>query len=84
MAKRDVNIPGVVVEVLRLCAVVFGAGVGYFIAQVPNHPDHPRHPNHPGHLGVRIGPFEALGTGIILGAADGRMVFARPEPGWQS
>jgi uncharacterized protein YacL len=51
--------PDVVVEVLRLCVVVFFAGVGYFVAQVPNHSP------------VKIGPFEGTGVGIILGAGIG-------------
>jgi uncharacterized protein YacL len=59
MAQRDVSMPGVVVEVLRLCVVVFFGGVGYFIAQISDHP------------GVRVGPFEATGVGIILGAGVG-------------
>jgi uncharacterized protein YacL len=59
MAQRDVSMPGVVVEVLRLCVVVFFGGVGYFIARISDHP------------GVRIGPFEANSVGIILGAAIG-------------
>src|SRR5690349_18590281 len=59
MAERDVNMPGAVVEVLRLCVVVFFAGVGYFIAQTADQP------------GVRIGPFEGSGIGILLGAAIG-------------
>ncbi len=59
MAERDLNMPGVVVEVLRFCVVVFFAGVGYFIALSADHP------------GVRVGPFEGSGIGIILGAAIG-------------
>jgi uncharacterized protein YacL len=59
MAQRDVSMPGVVVEVLRLCVVVFFAGVGYFVAQVSDHP------------GLKVGPFEATGVGIILGAGVG-------------
>jgi uncharacterized protein YacL len=51
--------PGVVVEVLRLCVVVFSTGVGYFVAQVFEHP------------GIRIGPFEGTGIGVLLGAAIG-------------
>ena len=59
MAERDVNMPGAVVEVLRFCVVVFFAGVGYFIALSADQP------------GVRVGPFEGSGIGIILGAAIG-------------
>ena len=59
MQQRDLNMPGVVVEVLRFCVVVFSAGVGYFIVQAV------------GHDGVRVGPFEGSGLGIILGAAIG-------------
>jgi uncharacterized protein YacL len=51
--------PDVVVEVLRLCVVVFLAGVGFFVAQLA------------GHSRVRVGPFETTGTGIILGAGIG-------------
>jgi uncharacterized protein YacL len=59
MAERDLNMPDVVVEVLRFCVVVFFAGVGYFIAVNADQP------------GVRVGPFEGSGIGIILGAAIG-------------
>ncbi|WP_143447553.1 PIN/TRAM domain-containing protein [Kineosporia sp. R_H_3] len=53
------GVPPVVVEVLRFCVVVFLAGVGY---QVAHGLDSDR---------VRMGPFDAEGTGIILGAAFG-------------
>jgi uncharacterized protein YacL len=59
MAQRDLGMPGVVVEVLRLCVVVFFTGVGYFVAQLSNHP------------AVRVGPFADTGIGLILGAAVG-------------
>jgi len=59
MTERDLNMPDVVVEVLRLCVVVFFAGVGYFIAQTANN------------SGVRVGPFGGSGIGVILGAAIG-------------
>src|SRR4051795_9514152 len=59
MAQRDLNMPDAVVEVLRLCVVVFCAGVGYFAAQIPSH------------SAVRVGPFEGSGIGIILGAGVG-------------
>jgi uncharacterized protein YacL len=61
MAERDLNLPGVVVEVLRFCVVVFFAGVGYFVATALS-ADQP---------GVQVGPFEGSGIGIILGAAVG-------------
>jgi len=59
MAQRDLSMPGAVVEVLRLCVVVFFGGVGYFVAQIPHD------------AGVQIGPFQSTGVGIILGASIG-------------
>jgi uncharacterized protein YacL len=59
MTERDLNMPGVVVEVLRFCVVVFFAGVGYFIAQNAESTN------------LRVGPFEGSGIGVILGAAIG-------------
>ena len=73
MQQRDLNMPGVVVEVLRFCVVVFFAGVGYFIAQTADHP------------GVKVGPFEGSGMGngnahdrnnppvLLMGGANGRL-----------
>jgi uncharacterized protein YacL len=63
MAKRDVGMPGVVVEVLRLCVVVFFAGVGYFFARILA--------QDAGHPGLRVGPFQNTGVGIVLGSAVG-------------
>ena len=69
MANRDRNMPDVVVEVLRFCVVVFFAGVGYFIALSTNQPSTDQlSPDQPG---IRVGPFEGSGIGIILGAAIG-------------
>jgi uncharacterized protein YacL len=59
MAKRDPKMPGVVVEVLRFCVVVFFAGVGYFIARSVNHPE------------FRVGAFNVTGIGVLLGGAIG-------------
>jgi uncharacterized protein YacL len=53
------GIPDAVLEVLRFCVVVFLAGIGYQVAHGL------------GADGVRIGPFDAEGTGIILGAGVG-------------
>jgi uncharacterized protein YacL len=58
MAKRDPKMPGVVVEVLRFCVVVFFAGVGYFVARTVDRP-------------VRVGAFNGSGIGILLGGAIG-------------
>lgn len=59
MIDRDVDMPGVVVEVLRFCVVVFFAGVGYFISLTAGDPE------------VRVGAFTGTGIGIVLGAAIG-------------
>ena len=59
MTERDLKMPDVVVEVLRFCVVVFFAGVGYFVAQNVSA------------SGVRVGPFQGSGLGVILGAAIG-------------
>ena len=58
MAKRDSKMPGVVVEVLRFCVVVFFAGVGYFVARTVDHP-------------VRVGAFNGSGIGVLLGGSIG-------------
>lgn len=54
MAKRDSGLPGVVVEVLRLCVVVFFAGVGFSMSQVLGSSSH-----------VRVGPVDTSGVGIL-------------------
>ncbi len=59
MAKRDAGLPGGVVEALRLCVVVFFAGVGFSMSQAL------------GSSRVRVGPFDVNGVGILLGAAVG-------------
>ncbi|MFN0284355.1 MAG: PIN/TRAM domain-containing protein [Kineosporiaceae bacterium] len=59
MPATTAGIPAAVLEVLRFCVVVFLAGVGYQVAHGL------------GTDGVRMGPFDAEGTGIILGAAVG-------------
>jgi uncharacterized protein YacL len=59
MRTRDSGLPGVVVEILRFCVVVFFVGVGFSASQLF------------GEGLVRVGPFDATGVGIILGAAVG-------------
>jgi uncharacterized protein YacL len=59
MGTRDSGMPGVVVEMLRFCVVVFFAGVGFSASQEFNAE------------GVAVGPFDASGVGIILGAGIG-------------
>lgn len=52
--------PNAVVELLRLCVVVFFAGVGYYLADVLDHDSEPV-----------LGAFTAVGLGIVLGSALG-------------
>src|SRR5512139_852223 len=60
MAPRLVRVPNAVVELLRLCIVVFFAGLGYYVAGLV---DDGR--------GPLLGSFSVLGIGIILGSAIG-------------
>jgi uncharacterized protein YacL len=52
--------PSAVVELLRLCVVVFFAGVGYYVAQVIDDDSEPV-----------LGAFTVVGLGITLGSAIG-------------
>ncbi len=59
MPPRLSRVPNIVVEALRLCVVVFFAGLGYYVSQ--------RFDN-----GQRVlGAFGVLGIGIVLGSALG-------------
>jgi uncharacterized protein YacL len=48
------------VELLRLCVVVFFAGVGYYVAELVDHDGEPV-----------LGAFSVLGIGVVLGSALG-------------
>ena len=60
MSPRITRVPSVVVELLRLCVVVFFAGLGYYVAEALDNSDKPV-----------LGAFNVLGLGIILGSALG-------------
>jgi len=60
MSPRITRVPSAVVELLRLCVVVFFAGLGYQVAQSVGSPEK-----------TVLGPFNALWLGIILGSALG-------------
>jgi uncharacterized protein YacL len=60
MSPRISRVPSVVVELLRLCVVVFFAGLGYQVASSLADSD----------KGI-LGPFNALWVGIIVGSALG-------------
>jgi uncharacterized protein YacL len=60
MSQRTARLPVGAVELLRLCVVVFFAGLGYEIATAVQ-PD-PR---------PLLGPFDTVGVGLILGSAIG-------------
>lgn len=60
MSPRFSRPPSAVVELLRLCVVVFFAGVGYYVAEVIDRD------------GERVlGAFNVVGLGIVLGSALG-------------
>jgi len=59
MQRRDQPVPPAVFEVLRFCVVVFLASAGYAVARGFGATD------------VAVGPFEADGIGLLLGAAVG-------------
>jgi uncharacterized protein YacL len=63
MSLRLARVPNAVVELLRLCVVVFFAGLGYYVA---DHIDHKGDPV--------LGAFSVVGIGIILGSALGYVV----------
>jgi uncharacterized protein YacL len=60
MSPRITRVPNAVVELLRLCVVVFFAGVGYYVANQIDHDGKPV-----------LGAFSVLGLGIVLGSALG-------------
>lgn len=60
MTRQDPRFPTVVVELLRLCVVVFFAGVGYYVAVQVDRDGEPV-----------LGAFTAVGVGIILGTGLG-------------
>ena len=60
MAPRLRRVPSAVVELLRLCVVVFFAGLGYYVAETL---DDSREPV--------LGAFNVLALGLILGSALG-------------
>jgi uncharacterized protein YacL len=61
MSPRLKRVPSAVVELLRLCVVVFFAGVGYYLAGVIS--DRSGEPV--------LGAFSVIGLGIVLGSALG-------------
>ena len=60
MAPRLSRVPNAVVELLRLCVVVFFAGLGYYVADALDEGGEPV-----------LGAFSILGVGVILGSALG-------------
>jgi uncharacterized protein YacL len=60
MAPRLTRVPNAVVELLRLCVVVFFAGLGYYVADALDEGGEPV-----------LGAFSVLGLGVILGSALG-------------
>jgi uncharacterized protein YacL len=63
MAPRLTRVPSAVVELLRLCVVVFFAGVGYYVADALDDGGEPV-----------LGAFSILGVGVILGSALGYVI----------
>ena len=63
MAPRLTRVPNAVVELLRLCVVVFFAGVGYYVADAVDEGGEPV-----------LGAFSLLALGIILGSALGYVI----------
>jgi uncharacterized protein YacL len=60
MSPQITRVPNAVVELLRLCVVVFFAGLGYYVAGLIDHDQRPV-----------LGAFSVLGVGVILGSALG-------------
>jgi uncharacterized protein YacL len=59
--QRDSTLSPGVVEILRLCVVVFAAGLGFTLARTTAAAD----------SDVRVGPFDLTSVGLILGAGVG-------------
>jgi uncharacterized protein YacL len=59
MSRRPSRIPSGVVELLRLCVVIFCATLGYEFGQLAGDDQHV------------LGPFDALWVGVILGSSLG-------------
>lgn len=59
MTPRESRLPTGVIEALRLCVVVFFAGVGYEASGLV------------GVSPVTVGPLDSVGVGVLLGAAIG-------------
>jgi uncharacterized protein YacL len=60
IAPRLRRVPNAVVELLRLCVVVFFAGLGYYVADLVDNNGEPV-----------LGAFSVLGLGVVLGSALG-------------
>jgi uncharacterized protein YacL len=60
MGPKLSRVPSAVVEALRLCVVVFFAGLGYYVAEQFHRDGRPV-----------LGAFSVLGLGIVLGSALG-------------
>jgi uncharacterized protein YacL len=60
MAPRLRRVPSAVVELLRLCVVVFFAGLGYYVAGLVDDDGEPV-----------LGALSVLGVGVVLGSALG-------------
>jgi uncharacterized protein YacL len=60
VSQRPRRLPGGAVELLRLCVIVFFAGLGYEVATTLR-PD----------TSAVLGPFDTVGVGIILGSGIG-------------
>ncbi len=60
MAPRLRRVPNAVVELLRLCVVVFFAGVGFYVADAVDSSGEPV-----------LGAFTVVGLGVVLGSALG-------------
>ena len=58
--QRARRVPSAVVELLRLCVVVFFAGIGYYVAGLLDKGG-----------GPVLGAFSVLGLGVVLGSALG-------------
>jgi uncharacterized protein YacL len=63
VSRREVALPATVFEVLRLCIVVFFAGLGQTVAEGTD-----------GALPVRVGPLDATAVGVVLGASVGYLL----------
>ncbi len=76
MAPRLTRVPSTFVEILRLCVILFGAGLGYEAAQILDTADHQSLGVDPTVVGVLLGSTLGYVIGGVIGRKTERTVAA--------